>query len=155
VTGNETYLHHFTPQTKQDWIHRKYVTCPKTKISVFFYLRWLEGYAEGDFYVEFSLMAQTPTLTPTATRCEDLYRLLKGRDMGDLSQGLIHLHDNAIPKNRTSDTKDVGIISLWRLLHHSPNIFHNSPSNYDLLDFYSNIREVTDLTVMRKCKYNI
>jgi hypothetical protein len=77
-----------------------------------FYLRWLEGYAEGDFYVEFSLMAQTPTLTPTATRCDDLYRLLKGRDMGDLSQGLIHLHDNAIPKNRTSDTKNVGIISL-------------------------------------------
>jgi hypothetical protein len=78
-----------------------------------FYLRWLEVYAEGDFYVEFSVMAQTPTLTPTATRCDDLYRLLKGRDMGgDLSQGLIHLHDNAIPKNRTSDTKDVRIISL-------------------------------------------
>jgi len=77
-----------------------------------FYLRWLEGYAEGDFHVEFSLMAQTPTLTPTATRCDDFYRLFKGRDMGDLSRGLIHLHDKAIPRKRTSDTKDVGIISL-------------------------------------------
>jgi len=47
-----------------------------------FCLRWLESYAEGDFHVEFSLMAQTPTLTPTATRCYDFYRLFKGRDIG-------------------------------------------------------------------------
>jgi hypothetical protein len=63
-----------------------------------FCLRWLEGYAEEDFHAEYSLMAQTPTLTPAATRCDDFYRLFKGRDMGDLSRGLIHLHDNAIPK---------------------------------------------------------
>jgi hypothetical protein len=31
-------------------------------------------------------MAQTPTLTPAATGCDDFYRLFKGRDMGDLSK---------------------------------------------------------------------
>jgi len=33
VTGNERYLHRFTPQMKQVDIHRKYVTSPKTKVS--------------------------------------------------------------------------------------------------------------------------
>jgi hypothetical protein len=77
-----------------------------------FYLNWLESHAEGDFHVEFSLMSQKPTLSPTATRCDVCYRLFKGRDMGDLSWGLIHLHHNAMPIKHTSDTKVVGIISL-------------------------------------------
>jgi hypothetical protein len=58
------------------------------------------------------LMTQHSTQTPAATPCDDCYRLFTGRDVGDVSRGLILQHDNVIPKKRTSDTEFVAVISL-------------------------------------------
>lgn len=136
VTGDETWVYHFTPESKQqsmEWRHsfspkkRKFkVTQSAKKImaSVF----WDR---KGVLLIDFM---PTGTTINAAAYCETLEKLkkaIKNKRPGMLTKGVRLLHDNARP-HVARDTKALLDNFGWDVLPHPPYSPDLAPSDYHL-----------------------
>lgn len=136
VTGDETWVHHATPESKRDsmtWKHltsppvRKFKTTPsarKTMATVFWDCR-------GVILVDF---LPHGTSINAVRYCETLDRLrnaIKRKRPGLLSSGVLLLHDNATPHS-SAKTQDWLARYNWEVVEHpaySPDL---APSDFHL-----------------------
>lgn len=136
VTGDETWVYHFTPESKQqsmEWRHsfspkkRKFkVTQSARKImATVFWDR------KGVLLIEFM---PTGTTINSASYCETLENLrkaIKNRRPGMLTKGVRLLHDNARP-HVARNTKALLDKFGWDILPHPPYSPDLAPSDYHL-----------------------
>jgi histone-lysine N-methyltransferase SETMAR len=136
VTGDETWVYHFTSESKQqslEWRHsrspkkRKFkVTQSARKImATFFWDR------KGVLLIEFM---PTGTTINAASYCEilkKLHRAIQNRRRGMLTKGVCLLHDNARP-HVARDTKALLEKFGWDVISHPPYSPDLAPSDYHL-----------------------
>src|SRR5215469_9882069 len=136
VTGDETWMHYATPETKRDsmtWKHfgsppvRKFKSVPSAKklmATVFWDCRGviLVDFLPGGEHIN------------AARYCETLDRLrsaIRKKRPGLLSSGVILLHDNATPHTATV-TQDWLTRQYWEVLDHPPYSPDLAPSDFHL-----------------------
>lgn len=124
VTGDECWVHHFSPETKRsshEWKHphspppkkcRKVPSVGKVMLTIFFDNK-------GVVHTEF--MPKGSTIN-SVSYCETLKRLrkaIKDRRPGKLTKGIVLLHDNATPHSARI-TKELLETFKWEEWEHPP-----------------------------------
>ena len=102
MTGDESWVHHFIPESKiasKEWRHadspheKKFkvgLSAGKVLATVFFD-------CEGVVYTEFMPKGSTINAASYCETLKHLRKAIKDRRPGRLSDGIILLHDNAMP----------------------------------------------------------
>lgn len=138
VTGDESWVHHFVPSSKQDSMVWKKAEEPapkkfKTVASAGKVMVTVFWDHLGPIHVEFMEKGSTRTITSN-TYCETLKRLrkaIKDRRPGLLSSGVILIHDNARPHS-ANQTKQLLQSFKWDIFPHPPYSPDLAPSDYHL-----------------------
>ncbi|XP_037572224.1 histone-lysine N-methyltransferase SETMAR-like [Dermacentor silvarum] len=136
VTGNESWCHHYEPETKRDSLQWKHVSplplkkckavasAGKVLLTAFFDVR-------GLLLVEFLEHRRTIN---SDVKCETLRRLgrsIKNKILGLLTEGVVLLHDNARP--HVSRVTDAELAKFkWEQLDHSPYSPDMSPCDFNV-----------------------
>jgi len=136
VTGDETWVHYATPESKRDsmtWKHlgsppmRKFKTNPsarKMMATVFWDSR-------GIILMEFLQHGQTVNAVRYCETLEHLREAIRRKRPGLLSRGVVLLHDNATPHTSAKTLEWLQKYN-WEILQHpaySPDL---APSDYHL-----------------------
>jgi len=136
VTGDETWVSHITPESKQQFLRWKH-TCSqeRKKCKQTFSTRNIMCTAfwdrEGVLLVEF--LPQGATIN-SAVYCETLKKLrraIQNKRRGMLSDTIILLHDNALPHS-DAQTQDLITSFKWEQMDQPPYSSDLSPSDYHL-----------------------
>jgi len=136
VTGDETWVHHYQPETKQasrQWKHKESPTPTKFKVApstskvvatVFWDMR-------GVLLVEFQEHGRTVNASSYCSLLKRLKTAIRTKRKGLLTQGVIVLHDNARPHTACLTLETVEQLGLDVLPHppYSPDL---APSEYHL-----------------------
>jgi histone-lysine N-methyltransferase SETMAR len=140
ITGDETWIHHYEPETKRQSMHWKHMSSPSSKkfksqpsagkllLKVFWDSQGplLERYIAKDVMVASEKYCNMLRNEPRPAICS--------KQRGRLSQGVVFLHDNAHPH-----MAHLTINTIWQLncevLEHTayspdlaPSDFHLDPS---------------------------
>lgn len=137
VTGDETWVYHFTPESKQqslEWRHSRSPKKRKFKVTqsdrkIMATVFWDR---KGVLLIEFM---PTGTTINAASYCEILKKLrraIQNRRRGMLTKGVCLLHDNARP-HVARDTKALLEKFGWDVISHPPYSPDLAPSDYHLL----------------------
>ncbi|KFM62375.1 Histone-lysine N-methyltransferase SETMAR, partial [Stegodyphus mimosarum] len=134
VTGDETWIHHFSPETKRSSLEWKHCSSPtrkkcRTVPSAGKVMMTLFFDREGVVHTEF--MPKGATIN-ASSYCETLKRLrksLKNRRPGKLSKGIVLLHDNARP-HAAKQTCELLKTFRWEVWNHSPYSPDLSPPDF-------------------------
>lgn len=164
VTGDETWVHYFQPETKRASMEWKHSTSPRTKkpkvvASAGKVMLTLFFDNEGVVLAEF--MPKGTTIN-SAAYCATLKRLrkaLKDRRPGKLTRKIVLIHDNATPHSArvTQDLLKKFKWDVWEHPPYSPDLspcdFHVfGPMKQDLAaERYTNDEEVKTAT-LQWCK---
>ena len=136
VTGDETWVHHYQPETKQAsrlWKHKESPTPTKFKVvpsaskvmaTVFWDMR-------GVLLVEFQEHGRTVNASSYCSLLERLRTAIRTKRRGLLTQGVILLHDNARPHTARLTQETVEHLGL-EVLQHPPYSPDLAPSDYHL-----------------------
>ena len=139
VTMDETWAHHFDPETKQQsmqWKHptsppvvkfRKVISANKVMVSVF----WD---SEGVLLTDYLEKGKTVTGVYYAGLIRKLREVTKEKRRGKLTQGVLLHHDNAPAHTShvaTATTHDCG----FELLSHPPYSLDLAPSDFHLFRY--------------------
>jgi histone-lysine N-methyltransferase SETMAR len=136
VTGDETWVYHFTPESKRASMTWKHTSSPppkkfKATLSTNKILATVFWDHDGVLLVDFLSKGETVN----ATRyCETLVRLrdaIRHKRPGLLRQGVVLLHDNARPHTASSTRKLLQRFK-WEVLEHPPYSPDLAPSDYHL-----------------------
>ena len=136
VTGDETWVHHYQPETKltsKQWKHKESPTPTKFRVvssaskvmaTVFWDMR-------GVLLVEFQEHGRTVNASSYCSLLERLKAAIRTKRRGLLTQGVILLHDNARPHTARLTLETVEQLGLEVLPHppYSPDL---APSDYHL-----------------------
>lgn len=136
VTGDETWVHHYEPESKQDsmqW-HRKGAAPPKkfkVSQSAGKLMATVFWDSEGILLIDYKEKGVSITGEYYATILERLREAIKEKRRGKLSRGVLLLHDNApVHKSR------VALAALHKvgfdILNHPPYSPDLAPSDYYL-----------------------
>ncbi|UYV78083.1 hypothetical protein LAZ67_16000046 [Cordylochernes scorpioides] len=142
VTMDETWAHHFTPESKQQsmqWRHsgsplpKKAKTVPsagKVMVSVF----WD---SEGVLLIDFLNKGQTITGNYYANLVKQLREAIKEKRRGKLSRKIVYHQDNA-PSHRSLQAMATIYDSGFELLPHAPHSPDLAPSDFHLFPHLKN-----------------
>ena len=137
VTGDETWLHHCTPETKQDSMTWKH---PSSPIAKKFKVMWSAKKIMGTVFWDSRGVLLFETLQPgetinAARYCQTLDKLreaIRRKRPGQLTNGVILQHDNATP--HTAWVTQGWLEKYgWEILPHPPHSPDLAPSDYHLL----------------------
>jgi len=136
VTGDETWLHHYQPETTQassQWKHKESPTPTKLKVvpSVSKVMVTMFWDMRGVLLVEFQEHGRTVNASSYCSLLERHKTAIRTKRKGMLTQGVILLHDNARPHTARLTLETVEQLGLEVLLHppYSPDL---APSDYHL-----------------------
>ncbi|UYV70650.1 hypothetical protein LAZ67_8000166 [Cordylochernes scorpioides] len=142
VTMDETWAHHFTPESKQQSMQRRHSGSPppkkaktvpsagKVKVSVF----WD---SEGVLLLDFLNKGQTITDNYYANLVKQLREAIKEKRRGKLSRKIVYHQDNA-PSHRSLQAMAAIYDSGFELLPHAPYSPDLSPSDFHLFPHLKN-----------------
>ncbi|UYV63100.1 hypothetical protein LAZ67_2003132 [Cordylochernes scorpioides] len=142
VTMDETWAHHFTPESKQQSMQRRHSGSPppkkaktvpsagKVMVSVF----WD---SEGVLLLDFLNKGQTITDNYYANLVKQLREAIKERRRGKLSRKIVYHQDNA-PSHRSLQAMAAIYDSGFELLPHAPYSPDLSPSDFHLFPHLKN-----------------
>ena len=136
VTGDETWVSHITPESKQQSLHWKHTGSPKRKnFKQTFSTRKIMCNVfwdrQGVLLLEF--LPQGTTIN-SAVYCETLNKLrrvIQNKRRGMLSATILLLHDNARPHS-TAQTQNLITSFKWEQMDHPPYSPDLAPSDYHL-----------------------
>lgn len=136
VTGDETWVHHVTPTSKQasmSWKHpsspprKKFKTTPSAK-KVMATVFWDH---QGVLLVDFLTHGSTVNAPRYCTTLGRLRDAIRRKRPGLLTTGVLLLHDNARPHTATA-TRDLLQRFRWQVLDHPPYSPDLAPSDFHL-----------------------
>lgn len=136
VTGDETWVFHFTPETKQQSREWRHPTSPKPKkfkqtqsagkvMATVFWDR------KGLLLIDFLPHGTTVNSVRYCDTLGKLRRAIQNRRRGRLSSGVRLLHDNARP-HVSRQTQELLTDFGWTILPHPPYSPDLAPSDYHL-----------------------
>jgi len=132
VTGDETWVSHITPETKQQSLHWKHTgSLKRNKLKQTFSIRKIWD-RQGVLLIEF--LPQGTTIN-SAVYCEMLKKLrhaIQNKRHGMLSATILLLHNNTLPYS-AAQTQDIITSFKWEHMDHplySPDLV---PSDYHLI----------------------
>jgi len=136
VTGDETWVSHITPESKQQSLHWKHTGSPKRKnFKQMFSTRKIMCTVfwdrQGVLLLEF--LPQGTTIN-SAVYCETLNKLrrvIQNKRRGMLSATILLFHDNARPYC-AAQTQDLITSFLWEQMDQPPYSPDLAPSDYHL-----------------------
>ena len=133
ITGNETWVHHFTLETRKapmEWRHtssparKKFKVAPsagKVMATVFF------G-CEGVVCTEVMKKGTTINADAYCAILTSLRNAIKNKKCGKMSKDIVLLHDNETPNT----TKDLFQHCRWEIWKHPPYSADLAPRDYNL-----------------------
>src|SRR5579862_8085227 len=136
VTGDETWVHYLTPETKRDsmaWKHsnspppKKFKIVPSAKklmATVFWDHR-------GPLLIEYMEKGKTVNAEQYCNTLDKLRKVIRKRRPRLLSDGVILLHDNATP-HTAAHTREWLDLHNWEILEHPPHSPDLAPSDFHL-----------------------
>ena len=136
VTGDETWLHHCTPETKQDSMTWKHPSSPVAKkFKVMPSARKIMGTVFWDSRGVLLFETLQPGDTVNAARyCQTLNKLreaIRRKRPGQLTNGVILQHDNATPHTARQTQSWIEKYG-WEILPHPPHSPDLAPSDFHL-----------------------
>lgn len=136
VTGDETWVSHFTPETKRQSLEWRHTTSPKPRKfkqvqSARKVMATVFWYRKGVLLVDFMPRGTTINAIAYCETLTKLRRAIQNRRRGMLTKGVSLLHDNARPHVANS-TKDLLNKFGWDTVTHPPYSPDMAPSDYHL-----------------------
>lgn len=136
VTGDETWVHHWDPETKQESMQWKHKTSPppkkfRTQPSAGKLMATVFWDCEGILLIDYMAHKTTITGEVYATQLAMLKDAIKEKRRGKLSRGVMLLHDNA-PVHKSKKAIDALRECGFQELNHPPYSPDLAPSDYFL-----------------------
>ena len=135
ITGDETWIEHFTPETKQQSMHWRHSGSPcKTKFKqtsarkVMCTVFWDR---RGVLHVDFLTRGETVNAERYCETLQKLRRAIQNKRRGMLSAGIVFLHDNARPHMARRTASLLQEFS-WEVFNHPPYSPDLAPSDFHL-----------------------
>lgn len=136
VTGDETWVHYFQPESKRESMQWKHPFSPVTKkfkvvpsvgkvMATVFWDRC------GILLIHFQKREEHVTATTYCTVLQNLRQAIRRKRPGLLSQGLLLLHDNARPHTALASQETIRKMN-WEVLPHPPYSPDLAPSDFHL-----------------------
>lgn len=136
VTGDETWVHHTTPETKQQsMVWQKKGAPPPKKAKVVLsagkVMATVFWDRKGVLLVDYLPRGQTINADRYCEVLKDLRRAIQNKRRGMLSKGVLLLHDNARPHTARKTVELLGKFN-WDIIPHPPYSPDLAPSDYYL-----------------------
>lgn len=136
VTGDETWVAHYTPETKRQSMQWRHTSSPtakkfKTVISSRKIMASVFWDRKGILLIEFLPQGETVNALRYCETLKKLRRAIQNKRRGMLTKGVCLLHDNARPHTAHVTTQLLGSFS-WDILDHPPYSPDLAPSDYHL-----------------------
>ena len=136
ITGDETWVHHYTPESKKDsMIWKRPPSPPAKKFKVQPSARKLMATvfwdSKGILLVDFLQPGQTINATRYCETLNKLREAVRRKRPGRLSSGVIFQHDNATP-HTANLTREWLETYGWEALSHPPHSPDLAPSDFHL-----------------------
>jgi histone-lysine N-methyltransferase SETMAR len=136
VTGDETWVHHYQPESKQasmQWKHKDSPTPTKFKVvpSAGKVMATMFWDMKGVLLVEYQEHGRTVTAASYCSLLERLKAAIKNKRPGLLTRGVLLLHDNARPHTARLTLEAINNLG-FELLPHPPCSPDLAPSDYHL-----------------------
>ena len=136
ITGDETWVHHMTPERKMDsmtWKHPSSPPAKKFKVqqSAKKLMATVFWDAQGILLVDFLPPGETINAARYCQTLNKLREAVRRKRPGRLTEGVILQHDNATP-HTANITKDWLRKYGWEVLIHPPHSPDLAPSDYHL-----------------------
>ena len=136
ITGDETWVHHVTPETKMDSMVWKHTSSPppkkfKIQPSVKKIMASVFWDAKGVLLLDILEPGQTVNANRYCQTLDRLREAVRRKRPGRLTSGVILQHDNATP-HTANVTKDQIQRFGWEVLPHPPHSPDLAPSDYHL-----------------------
>ena len=134
VTGDETWISHFTPETKQQSMHWRHSGSPvRTKFKQALSARKLMCTVfwdrKGILLIDFLPRGETVNAERYCATLQKLRRAIQNKRRGMLTAGVVLLHDNARP-HTARRTAAVLTEFGWELFPHPPYSPDLAPSDF-------------------------
>ncbi|KAJ4439236.1 hypothetical protein ANN_07356 [Periplaneta americana] len=129
VTGDETWISHFTPETKQQSMHWQHSRSPvrtksKQTLSVRKVICTVFWDRKGILLIDFLPRGETVNTDRYCETLRKLRRAIQNKRRGMLTAGIVLLHDNA--RCTAAVLTEFG----WELFHHPPYSPDLAPSDF-------------------------
>lgn len=136
VTGDETWAHHYTPETKQQSKQWRHSTSPKPKkfkatLSAGKVMATVFWDRHGVLLVDFMPRGTTINADRYVETLEKLRRAIKNKRPGMLTKGVNFHHDNARPHTANKTTELLRKFG-WEIVEHPPYSPDIAPSDYHM-----------------------
>jgi len=136
VPMDETWLHHYDPETKQqsmEWWHSGSLHPKKFRVqkSIGKVLAWTFWDQEGILLIDYLPKGQTINAEFYSSLLVQLKDILKEKRRGKFTKGVLFLHDNA-PAHRALATQKILTYLGFQCLDHPPYSPDLAPSDYHL-----------------------
>ncbi|KAJ4451550.1 hypothetical protein ANN_03016, partial [Periplaneta americana] len=134
VTGDETWISHFTPETKQQSMHWRHSGSPvRTKfiqtLSVQKVMCMVFWDRKGILLIDFLPRGETVNADRYCETLRKLRRAIQNKRRGMLTASVVLLHDNARP--HTARRTAAALTEFcWELFDHPPYSPHLAPSDF-------------------------
>ncbi|KAJ4435424.1 hypothetical protein ANN_18039 [Periplaneta americana] len=134
VTGDETWISHFTPETKQQSMHWRHSGSPvrtkfKQTLSVRKVMCTVFWDRKGILLIDFLPRGETVNADRYCETLRKLRRAIRNKRRGMLTAGVVLLHDNARP-HTARRTAAVLTEFGWELFDHAPYSPDLAPSDF-------------------------
>ena len=134
VTGDETWISHFTPETKQQSMHWRHSGSPvkkkfKQTLSVQKVMCTVFWDRKGILLIDFLPRGETVNADHYCETLRKLRRAIQNKRRGMLTAGVVLLHDNARP-HTARRTAAVLTEFGWELFDHPPYSPDLAPSDF-------------------------
>lgn len=136
VTGDETWVAHYTPETKRQSSQWRHTSSPsakkfKTTISAKKIMASVFWDHKGIILIEFLPQGETINASRYCETLKKLRRAIQNKRRGLLQKGVCLLHDNARPHTANA-TKQLLESFGWDVLNHPAHSPDQAPSDYHL-----------------------
>lgn len=136
VTGDETWVHYSTPESKRDSMTWKHVTSPPPKkfkltASTKKLMATIFWDCAGVLLVRFHAYGQPINAARYCETLDQLRQSIRKKRPGMISRGVVLLHDNATPHTATA-TREWLNRYKWETLEHPPHSPDLAPSDFHL-----------------------
>lgn len=136
VTGDETWVRHVTPESKQQSMEWRHTHSPKkqkfkTTMSAQKIMCTVFWDRKGVLLIDFLARGETINAARYCETLRKLKRAIQNKRRGMLSNGIVLLHDNARP-HTANDTQTLVRQFRWEQFDHPPYSPDLAPSDYHL-----------------------
>jgi len=136
VTTDETWLYHYDPETKQQWIEWQHSGSPRPKKfrvqkSAGKVLASIVWDKDSILLIDYLPKGQTINAEYYSSLLVQLQGIWKEKRCGKVTKGVLFLHDNIPPHQALATQKKLAYLG-FHCLDHPPNSPDLTPSDYHL-----------------------